>query len=232
MATGSSGQIDHVRRVRQIWVAIAVVIAVCFVITVLFGSGFIHFLPGHIALTKSSNYMTRMGGCDALGGYRGHPQVNRIAEVLEGCLDDESYWVRVAAVDSLERLDHRSSARALLAHVDDGDSQVSWRVEKVLARWQAPELQKLLLDRLNSASASNDDFVAAGILLGHYHTPEAFAALKRVLRQKDDLVARCAIIGLAQYGTPEAWQLIEKSAKRDDLVGQDARRAIEKRSKE
>ncbi|MEN6643212.1 MAG: HEAT repeat domain-containing protein [Armatimonadia bacterium] len=231
MATGSAGQIGHVRRVQWIAIAIAIVAAVCFVVTVLFGWGVIRFLPGHIALTKSTHYMMRMSGCQALGEYRNHPQVDHIAEVLEGCLDDESDVVRVSAVGSLEQLDHRSSTGVLLARVDDSSRFVSMRVRETLARWQVPELQKLLLDRLNAASASDDDLVDAGRLLGYYHTPEAFQALKRVLGHKDDLVAGCAITGLSEYDTPEAWQLIEKSAKRDDLVGQSARRAIEERNR-
>jgi HEAT repeat protein/cyclophilin family peptidyl-prolyl cis-trans isomerase len=122
-------------------------------------------------------------------------------------LDPDKNWtVRAALASALASLDRDLAAPRLTAMLDDSDQRVIPTVLASLSKIQAPDLERILLARLQS-----DDVVvrmAAATELGKLKPESGVSALLEAIRFADRdnaYVARAAALGaLAEYGAPKA----------------------------
>lgn len=186
--------------------------------------GWVGYLPGYIALTKSDNAQARFSGCKALGRYVREPERTRAATVLIGCLSDTDSWVKIAALESLEELQYYPATSRIAALSMESDGGVAAVAMNLLAKWRTPEGFRLALLALKERHDTRQLRSTAAKCLGWYDNEQSLEAVRHLLTTAEaESVQVAAVEALGQMNITGANELLRKTALRRDRAGSRAR---------
>ena len=148
-------------------------------------------LPALVTLASRAGDPLRMLAVEALGKVGGQASTPAVANAL-GAADP---GVRVAAAAALWRLADSTAVDVLIAHVDDADRQVRWRVLWALEKIVAPN-KIVLRAALQLGDANVLVRAHAARTIGRQKSPRGTAYLLNALGDADESVVVNALRGL------------------------------------